>query len=260
MTTGQDNQSKDVLKSLTLDIEGSQLSFDKFLKAQEYLSKLLHEVDRAVREATPTAIADQKRPTIDWIISQVSGGSVHLTLEGMTKEEVKPSHITQVLQIVETGISTIVNYPERPHFFSDRALENVKFLAKLVEKDVFMIQLSVNSQRVTLNEHLIANVDEIIGGKYRSFGSVEGILKAIDLSRQPVFRVYDLLTNKSVRCYFNSDTLDIIKDALEKRVSVSGWINSREDGEKISIQVEEIDIFPSEDELPTIEEMIGILG
>ncbi len=107
---------------------------------------------------------------------------------------------------------------------------------------------------------MLANVDEIIGGKYMSFGSVEGVLKAIDLSRKPVFRIYDLLTNKSVRCYFSSNSIDEIKDALEKRVSVSGLVKSREDGEKLSIEVEEIEIFPPEDELPTIREIIGILG
>jgi len=93
-----------------------------------------------------------------------------------------------------------------------------------------------------------------------SFGSVEGVLKAIDLSRKPVFRIYDLLTNKSVRCYFYSNSIEEFKDALEKRVSVSGLVKSREDGEKLSIEVEEIEIFPPEDELPTIQEIIGILG
>lgn len=94
----------------------------------------------------------------------------------------------------------------------------------------------------------------------RRFGTVEGVLKAIDVSRQPIFRVYDLLTNKSVRCYFEPNLLDNIKEYLEKRVSVSGIIISREDGEKIGIEVESIDLFPEKKDLPTIEEMIGIWG
>lgn len=254
MTKRQNSQSKELLKSLTLDIEGSKLSFDKFIKAQEELAKLLHEVDRTV--------AEQKRPTVDWVISQVYGGSIHLTLEGVPNEKVQPPQIAEVLTIVEAGMTNIVKMPERPNYFSDLALESAKKLAKLAEPDIFMIQLGINSQRIDLNQHLVANVDEIIGGKYKSFGTVEGILKAIDLSRNPLFRVYDLLTNKSVRCYFDhqSTSMDLIKKALEQRVAISGLITSREDGDKISINVEDIEIFPQEDELPTIAEIIGIIG
>ncbi len=37
-------------------------------------------------------------------------------------------------------------------------------------------------------------------------------------------------------------------------------VTSREDGEKIGIKVESIDLFSREKDLPSIEEMIGILG
>jgi hypothetical protein len=130
----------------------------------------------------------------------------------------------------------------------------------LGKRDEFMVQLGIDSRDIDFNQALIANIDEIIGGKYQSFGTVEGVLKAIDVSRRPVFRVYSLLTNKSVKCYFKPDLLDNIKEYLEKRVSVSGIVTSREDGEKIGIKVESIDIFPDEKDLPSIEEIIGILG
>ena len=254
MTKGQNPQSKELLKSLTLDIEGSKWSFDKCIKAQKQLATLLHEVDRTV--------AEQKRPAVDWVISQVQGGSIHLTLEAIPNDKVQPRQIAEVIKVVEAGMTNIVKMPERPRYFSDKALDSAKNLAKLVDKDAFRIQLGINSNRIALNQHIVANVDEIIGGKYKSFGTVEGILKAIDLSRNPLFRVYDLLTNKSVRCYFDnqSTSMDMIKKSLEQRVAISGLITSREDGEKISINVEEIEIFPQEDELPTITEMIGILG
>lgn len=107
---------------------------------------------------------------------------------------------------------------------------------------------------------MLAKVDELIGGTCKSFSTVEGILQAVDLSRKPLFRIYDLLTNKSLRCYFPSDFLEKIQDALGKRVSVYGVIRSREDGEKVSIEVQEMEIFPSEEELPSIEDIVGILG
>ncbi len=245
-------QSGQLHTSLTVDIDGPLLPFDKFREAQEEIAVILQEVEKNVSE--------NRRSSVNWVISSITTGSVHLTIEGIPKERIPVSQVAEVVASVESGIAILEQRPERPPFFSDRALESAKALAGLVGKDILTIQLGINSQRVNLTQHLVANVDELIGGKYKSFGTIEGILKAIDLSRKPLFRIYDLLTNKSLRCYFPSDFLEKTKDALGKRVSAYGVIRSREDGERVSIEVQEMDIFPSEEELPSIEDIIGILG
>jgi hypothetical protein len=97
MTKGESPRSKETLKSLTLDIEGSQLSFDKFIKAQGQLAILLHEVDNT--------LANKNRPLIDWRISQVHGGSIHLTLEAIPQDQIAPSQISEVIETVEREYS-----------------------------------------------------------------------------------------------------------------------------------------------------------
>ena len=238
--------------SLTVDIDGPLLSFDKFRKAQEELATILCEVDQN--------LAENQRPSVSWVVSSISSGSVHLTVKGIPKDDIEVFQVAEVVRAVESGIATLEERPERPPFFSDRALESAKALASLVGKDILMIQVGVNSQKVNLTKHLVANVDELIGANYKSFGSVEGLLKAIDLSRKPLFRIYDLITNKSIKCYFSSNFIGQIKDALDKRVAVYGLIRSREDGQKVSIEVEEMEVFPGEQELPSIEDILGILG
>lgn len=237
--------------SLTVDIDGPMLPFDKFRKAQEELATILREVDRN--------LTGNQRPSVSWVVSSVSSGSVHLTVKGIPQDDIPDFKVAEVVIAVESGIATLEEHPERPPFFSDRALESAKALANLVGKDILMIQVGANSNKVNLTKHLVANVDELIGANYKSFGSIEGILNVIDLSRKPIFKIYDLLTNKSVRCFFPSNFLEEIKDALGKRVSVYGLIRSREDGQKVSIEIEEMELFPSEQELPSIEDMIGIL-
>jgi hypothetical protein len=238
--------------SLTVDIDGSSLPFDKFRKAQEEIAVLLREVEQK--------LAEDKRSSVSWVVSSITSGSVHLTLEGIPTDEVQPYNINEVITTVETGLAELEERPERPLFFSDRALESAKALAELVGKDIVGIQVGSNSHKVNLTKHLVANVDELIGARYKSFGSVEGVLKFITIHRKPAFRIYDLLTDRSVACYFPSDFLDKIKNAFGKRVSVYGLIRSREDGEKVSIKVEEMEVFPSEGELPMLEDVIGILG
>ena len=245
-------QSEERPTSLTVDIDGSLLPFDKFRKAQDELANILHEVDQSLGE--------KKRPSVNWVVSSVTSGSVHLTIEGVATNRVARAAIAEVVTTVETGIATLEEYPKRPPFFSDRALESAKRLAKLIGKDILTIQVGTNSKRVNLTQHLVANVDELIGANYTSFGSVEGVLDAIDLHRKPLFKIYDLLTDKGVKCHFMPSIMDEIKNALGKRVSVYGLIRSREDGQKVSVEVEDMEIFPSETQLPSIEEIIGILG
>ncbi|WP_016952290.1 hypothetical protein [Anabaena sp. PCC 7108] len=245
-------QSGELHTSLTVDIDGSLLPFDKFRKAQEELANILHEVDQNLGE--------KKRPSVNWVVSSVTSGSVHLTIEGVATDRVAMATIAEVVTTVEKGIATLEEYPKRPPFFSDRALASAKCLASLIGEDILTIQVGSNSTRVNLTQHLVANVDEIITAHYKSFGSVEGVLKAIDLSRKPLFRIYDLLTGKGVKCHFIPERIDFIKDALGKRVSVYGLIRSREDGQKVSVEVEDMEVFPIETQLPSIKDIIGILG
>ncbi len=245
-------RSGELHTSLTVDIDGSSLPFDKFREAQEKIAILLREVEQK--------LAEGKRSSVSWVVSSITSGSVHLTLEGIPTDDAQLYNINEVITTVETGLAELEERPERPLFFSDRALESAKALAELVGKDIVGIQVGSNSHKVNLTKHLVANVDELIGARYKSFGSVEGVLKSITIHKRQAFRIYDLLTDRSVACYFPPEFLENIKNAFGKRVSVYGLIRSREDGEKVSIKVEEMEVFPSEEQLPTIEDVIGILG
>ena len=87
---------------------------------------------------------------------------------------------------------------------------------------------------------------------YRSFGTVEGELK-LSTNRGIELVIIDSLTQGKV--YF------LLKNAGEPlRVAASGWITTNEAGEKLGIEVEKFQFFPSESELPTVEDVTGILG
>jgi len=94
---------------------------------------------------------------------------------------------------------------------------------------------------------------------YKSFGSVEGVLKFESIQDEPALVIQDLLTNKTVKCRFLPHHFTKTVDGLWERVLVYGLIHSTETGEKISIDVEEVEVFLKEGDLPTTEEMIGIL-
>ena len=47
--------------------------------------------------------------------------------------------------------------------------------------------------------------------------------------------------------------------AFGKRVAATGFIHSRRSGEKVSIQVSRLYVFPPDEELPSSRDMLGIL-
>lgn len=93
---------------------------------------------------------------------------------------------------------------------------------------------------------------------YKSYGSIEGRLDAILLQRKPAFKVYDS-TDKGTLCYFDKTLLNEVQAALGKRVSVTGLIHSNESRGVLKVEVSSIDTFPAEKDLPTLDDVVGIL-
>ena len=67
------------------------------------------------------------------------------------------------------------------------------------------------------------------------------------------------MSGRPVRCWFPEGMLDSIKNALGKRVLVFGDVRTNHRGEHMSVIVEGYESYPSEEELPTIEEMSGLI-
>ena len=103
------------------------------------------------------------------------------------------------------------------------------------------------------------NADEWFGVESRDWGTIEGKLWDIKEKGSLKFMVEDNLTHRSAECIFDEDALDDVQDAFRHRVSVTGVIRYKANGEPVSIDVEELYVFPEEHELPTIAEMMGIL-
>ena len=253
MKRSESSNISDLDTRLIMYIDGPSLSLDKFIKAQEKLLIILHEVDQK--------ISGSNEHFVSWTIPFVEAGSIYLTIEGTPAlENVELSDISEVVDIVKSGIEIIEDRAEWPPYFTERALVSAKDLAELVGEDISLIQIRRKSHQVSLTKHLAANVDELIGGHYKSLGSIEGTLGSINVFLKKTFLVYDFLTKRSVRCYFPNQLFETAKDALGRRVSVSGVIRSRKNGDRVSIAVEELEVFPRSEELPDVFDIIGILA
>lgn len=227
---------------LELRIGGDEVLLKNLVAASEKFSQLINEVARAYVGAPGS---------IRWVV-EVKEGSVRLPLRGSPQSEaVALPKIHELATVIADGVALIEQKPERPEYFSDKALEKAKELAKLPD-----ISLRNGADPVHLSGHLMANVDQLLGKPQRVFGSVEGRLEKLDIHGPSKFIIYSSLTGKSVKCRFGKYvSLEEVTAAVGKRVGARGLVERRPDGEPIGVEVQELHVLP---EPVSADEVLGI--
>ncbi len=74
----------------------------------------------------------------------------------------------------------------------------------------------------------------------------------------PHYNVYEALTKRPVSAKFDRAQLEEVRDALGRRVNVSGIIHRNANGEPITIERGELNLMREEEALPTVDDIAGI--
>jgi hypothetical protein len=235
------------VNSLVLTLDGS-LPSDKFLTAVKAFFQMIKSVSDSATNTTNS---------IEWLI-EVREGSAIVEAQA-TPRNIPLEKVPTAIQAVGEGLHALESGSrERPAFFNDSALKAVKDLSSLVENDIF-VRIGGGGQVERLSAQSTASVNSVLEASYTDFGTIEGKLEAISGRRGYKFTLYEDLTDHGVKCFFSTELLNEVFNAFECRVSVWGEIRYRKDGTPNSIQVEGLRVFRKSEDLPTIEEMIGIL-
>lgn len=234
------------------ELDHPQLAFSRFIEAADDFLGLLREV--ATDIVGPGGVR--------WVVEDVSRSSpVRLSVRPIaSRKGVRTQDLAEVNRSITNGFATIQSRPERPAHFNDRALEKAKDLARKVGTDLSLLRVNGRSDQTDVTGQLIANVDAILGETVSSIGTIDGSLEALNVHGDRYFSVYDVLTGQRVRCDFGHRiSTDEIARAVERRVAVHGQIKSRPTGEIVGMIAERVEVFPPESELPSADEVRGIL-
>ncbi|NJM00444.1 MAG: hypothetical protein HC924_17415 [Synechococcaceae cyanobacterium SM2_3_2] len=220
--------------SLTIDVDGPYLPFDKFRKVLTYFSDILSDIDQ---ETSPNG-----EPTLEWAITDVRNGSLHLTIEANPRQEtIEPERPSQVISLLKQGFQSLQEHPIYPEGFSSRAIKaTTQFASILNPNEIAEISFRTNGSTIKLHPQTLANASQLITSYYKYYGSIEGTLVSISVAKRRQLGVRIPSQSKSVQCFFRPEQLEQAKDYLDKRVYVFGVIRQRLHGEKSSIQVQEI--------------------
>jgi len=236
---------------LTLEI-GADVSPERFMTAARAFFGYVNDLSQAV---TP-----EDNPA-HWVV-RVREGSALLAVAPAPN---MPAEIVQIiLTRAERGIAALAEGNIEHSGLSDSALRHLRTLAEVAEGTRGLhpvpVRVWVKKKPLPVGPTIARIVREDLRADYNDYGTIEGRLETIaDRDGSLQFLIRDVMLEQKVRCYFPEELLPEVFDKFRKRVEVSGTIKYRKNGVAVSIEVDRIDVLPDDSELPTAEDVRGIL-
>lgn len=236
---------------LDLGIEGVPLG--RLIEAQSRFLTMIREVAGSVVG---------NKDDVRWVVQDVEAGSLDLIVRPEpARKTVPPDLMPVVTQAVAGGLAELQNRAARPRHFSDLALDEARHLSRLRGRGITRIQVTAGETTTAVTDRVAAHVEEVVGRTIEATGSIEGTLEAVTVHGRRVFYVWDPLSGERIECDFGHRIpAGEVGVAVERRVAVTGVVRYRENGSLVSIRAERLYIFPDDDDLPTADEVLGILA
>ena len=209
-------------------------------------------------EDLDSAISGESRGTLDWVISDLSMGSLVVELKSISRLEDRNVGPRVAVEFVR-GLYQIEHEGTTPAYLSESGMQSARHLLKTFGKNgASGLVVAYQTERVELSARATANIDPLLKATARSIGSVEGRLETISVHRKPKFIIYHDRTRKAVTCRFDLDKwLEKVKEFLGQRVNVTGVIHSNSRGEPLRVELEHIRPLRENSSLPSTAELGG---
>lgn len=229
--------------------------YDGIVPARQFVAALYIFLG-LLRDLDATISADA-RGTIEWEIGMLSKQSPARVGYVGRSRYVGENLFSRIGQECVRGIRVLANRPERSPSYSDSALYKTERLARLTKRAFAKIEVELGGDEVPVTLRVAENIETLTKQTDEEEGSIVGNLDAISVHRGNEFRVWDENTKKAVRCFFPETLLEKAKHSLKRRVMVVGKTRINKLGNVVSVAVSDIEGYPTDAELPTIEQMSG---
>jgi len=250
MNPHSDENSIDEVPTVGFTLDTPEVTLKQLANIADDLHGLFREVQDSL---IPTG-------RVRWIVDHISMASpLEVVSRPVSDDPLVPGPMLGLLSSsISGGLKQLQRQALRPPYFTDDALEKARDIVALVRK----AEGTLTVDSVPLDEHVVANVNEMLGSVSSAIGSIEGRLESLNVhGSNRYFNVYDSLSGARIKCDFGHRIpADEVGAAAEKRVLVHGEIRYREDGEIVNVIARSIEVFPPEEELPSANDVLGILG
>jgi len=239
------------LESISLRLQGRHgwLRPGSYLVAVRAFWKLLQNLD--------SALSGEAKGSVDWEISACkrSGPAVVIFLGHLRRPP--KDVVCEIRRTLFNGIRKLSASDERPHGFTDIALQELRALA---EQRALMDEIAVivDEKEELIQWSFIERIERMTHNDFEALSSVVGTLESISVGKNGRFSVRSEITGRPVMCRFKRDQFTgPAKENLGKRVVVFGNLKSNYLGEPMHMRVSGIESCPNEQDLPNIPRMSG---
>ena len=235
---------------LTIDL-GDDLSPNEFVSAIRNFMGYVTEITDAQKGDG----AD-----ITWTV-RVHEGSA---LVGVEPDPSAPkSRLAMIYKKASHGPTALAHGNIEDAGLSEKAIDHLKNLSSLVGKhqNGKGVNLWVERKPINISTGIAKVIQEDWRSDYYDFGTVEGRLEAIsDTAGALNIRVRDFLYPRAINCVVPESLINKVLDNFRRRVEIEGRIHYRRNGTPISIEVQVVEKLPEDDELPTADDVRGIMA
>lgn len=237
---------------LTLEI-GENLPPERFMAVARAFFGYVQEISYSLTPDTEP---------VRWIV-RVREGSALLAVD--PSPSVPQEIVHRIYARAEQGIRHLIDRNIDDAGLSEPALKYLRTLSEMTEAGPnkaapVPIRIWVQKRPISLDPTIASTIREEWRADYNDYGTIEGRLESIQESYGTLqFYIRDVMLRQRVRCYFPEELLIAVFEMFRKRVEVSGVIHYRKNGTPVSIEVEQIFGLPDDSELPTAEDVRGIL-
>lgn len=242
-------------RRLDYTLGGKRITLADFLASQRHLLAILKEID--------VLATKREGGSLDFIIDDLRGGSASVNLIAEPKGEDTPVWAPgMVVNRFKTGIRHVIETGQRPEGFNEAAMRHAFDLTTILNVNgIEAFRVRLNGESVSLLPEMRKHVQEAKEGRHRALGSLEGRVEQMSVHGEGNLyycTAYSFLSNEAVQCSFEPDLYARVHRYFGQPVVIRGVFNTRPNGEVTSMRMESIDLLLSDDELPTVEDLIGL--
>lgn len=240
------------MATLKFEVKGElgTITLRGFLDTVESAFKILLDYDKA--------ISGEPKGSTEWVITNVSTGSLCIETEPRSKIENR-NYGPKVASSFINGWSEI-RKGVTPAYLSSQGMRRAKKLSMIVGREGMKgLLISGPTEIAEITPDISKYIGKLLKVKHSSIGSVDGKLMTISIQGGSRFVIYHSRTGKAVNCNISIDKLaSMIKtEMLGRRVIASGMVNSNIKGEPLEVDAKSIRIIRKKEELPSIESLSG---
>jgi len=242
------------MATLRFEVKGQlgSITLRGFLTAVESALRILGDYD--------AAISGKARGTLDWIITDVSTGSLKIVTQSRSRLEDR-NYGPEVADRFIEGWSVIEQQCVTPPYLSEQGMKQAKQLTRLIGREGMTGFVAASqTESVEITPQASANIEQLLKVRHCSIGSVEGKLETISIHGESRFIIYHSRSGKAVTCRVTRDKLPsmISTEMLGRRIIASGKVCSNMKGEPLRVDAEDIKVLRRQEELPPTAALSGM--